>query len=228
MYKFRLILLSVILLASNPVFAETRFEENFNSYSLGTNPNEQNGGVWVVFGSECIDKTVQGIIVNGPAETNNNWLRIDFNSLKGYVPTISFGIAPPSGFQWEPNRDFTNCVLSFDIRSNLTTIKPQVISIEIFAPVKDLSGKPIYEEDGVTPLLSTFRLLDTSLKSIPNYKQGWVTVSCNASSLRDPARYWARPILTQVKWLKIIFYQSVYDIVGKGYVEIDNIKAATN
>jgi len=225
MLKSRFVIFVFAMLFCASLFAQTVFEENFNSYSVGEDPNTHAGGIWRVFGLEVAGRSVQGIFISQNSGTPNNWLRISFDSDTGKTPTVPFGIAPYENFEWNPNKDFTNCVLSFDIRSNLASIKPQVLSIEIKAPVQNTNGVPIYEADGVTPLVSTFRIPDSSFRSIPDYKQGWVTVSCNVSILRDPEKTWARPILTQVKEMKIIVYQIKYDLIGKGYVEIDNIKA---
>lgn len=186
---------------------ETVFSENFDSYSAGTDPNAVTAFPWLIYGSLHTDRIFQ-------ATGSDVYLRINFSSAQNV--RLFCGMAQDSN--WVPAKNFTGSTISFKIRSNLATQINSVITAEIVARVQNLEGV----DQGYD---STFRLLDANLLPIPSSSQGWVTVSIDVTTLRDRERWWARPILTQVRKAQILIIEEYTDIIGSGYVEINDFKA---
>ena len=180
----------------------TLIEENYNSYSIGSDPNLSSD--WFAFGLERLSQVVQG--ANG-----DNWIDIAFSSPSGIAPAwCSFGLAQLEA--WTTVKDFTDATIKLDIKTDLSQSISNVMALEVFAVCNE------------TGLVESFRIPDANLIALPSSSEGWVNVEIDISELTHNESAWKTPDYSQIEKVQVLFLQTATDIVDTGTVSIDNFK----
>ena len=180
----------------------TLIEENYNSYSIGSDPNLSSD--WFVFGLERLSQVVQG--ANG-----DNWVDIAFSSPVGVPPAwCSFGLAQLEA--WSVLKDFTDATIKVDIKTDLSQSILNVMALEVFAVCNE------------TGLVESFRIPDANLITLPASSEGWVNIEVDISDLTYNENTWKTPDYSQIEKIQVLFLQTATDIVATGTVSIDNLK----
>jgi len=180
----------------------TIIEENYNSYSIGSDPNLSSD--WFVFGLERLSQIIQG--ANG-----DNWIDTAFSSPSGVAPAwCSFGLAQLEA--WSVLKDFSDATIKVDVKTDLSQSVSNVIALEIFAVCNE------------TGLVESFRIPDANLIDLPSSAEGWVNIEIDISELTHNESTWKTPDYSQVQKIQVLFLQTATDMVASGTVSIDNLK----